>query len=440
MTANTTPESEGTQRLTPDVVVVGAGPAGCVLSYLLARSGVETLLLERNATLDREFRGFGFQPYVAWAFDQLGLLDDVLDLPHERVRKAHASVYGRRYRLLDFTDVSPREDYLLLMDQPPLLALLVERANEFETFSFRPATAVTDVRREDGRVVGVEARDRGAGVDLEVESRLVVGADGRYSTVREAAGIDAGLLESELEIVWFKLEDASIDVTTQLRVGESGILVYAPLSDSVAQCGWPIEKGRYSDLRERGIEAFRRDLVSVDPDLRGTVETQLGGFEDCSLLHVEPGLCDRWVDDGVLLLGDAAHVASPFGGQGNSLAVQDAVVAHEVIATALSDAKRSDGALPAERLGRFEERRYPAVERVLRLQRRTESFVTGLLLYGSRVPRRLRAPALRATFGALSLVGSSPLARRQRRLLAYGPDPPRVDTSLFVADESATVD
>ncbi|WP_224269831.1 FAD-dependent monooxygenase [Haloprofundus salinisoli] len=436
MTANATPET-GTERLTPDVVVVGAGPAGCVLSYVLARSGVETLLLERNATLDREFRGFGFQPYVAWAFDQLGFLDDVLDLPHERVRRAYASVYGRRYRLLDFTDVSPREDYLLLMDQPPLLELLVERASEFETFSFRPSTAVTDVRTSGERVVGVDARDREATVDLEVESRLVVGADGRYSTVRKAAGIDAGLLESKLEIVWFKLEDASIDVTTQLRVGESGILVYAPLSDSVAQCGWPIEKGSYSDLREQGIEAFRRDLVSVDPDLHGTVETQLGGFEDCSLLHVEPGLCDRWVDDGLLLLGDAAHVASPFGGQGNSLAVQDAVVAHETIATALAETDRSDGALPAERLRPYEKRRYPAVERVLRLQRRTESFVTGLLLHGYRVPRWIRVPALRATFGALSHVGPSPLARHQQRLLAYGPDPPRVDTTRFAPDESA---
>ncbi len=436
MTANVTPETE-MRRLTPDVVVVGAGPAGCVLSYMLARSGVETLLLERNATLDREFRGFGFQPYVARAFDQLGLLDDVLDLPHERVQKAYASVYGRRYELLDFTDVSPRENFLLLMDQPALLELLVERAGEFEKFSFRSATAVTDVREEDGRVVGVDARDREANAELEIESRLVVGADGRYSTVREAAGIDAGLFDSELEIVWFKLEDAAIDVTTQLRVGEAGVLVYAPLSDSVAQCGWPIPKGSYGDLRARGIEAFRRQLVSVDPDLEGTVETQLTEFGDCSLLRVEPGLCDQWVDDGLLLLGDAAHVASPFGGQGNSLAVQDAVVAHGTIVAALSKTYRSDGVLPVDRLRRFEQRRYPAVERVVRMQRRIERLVTGLLLYGYRVPEPIRIPALRAAFGALSTVGTSSLGRRQRRLLAFGPDPPRVDSTLFVSDEQS---
>jgi 2-polyprenyl-6-methoxyphenol hydroxylase-like FAD-dependent oxidoreductase len=419
--------------LSPDVVVVGAGPAGCVLSYLLARSGVETLLLERNATLDREFRGFGFQPYVARAFDQLGLLDDVLDLPHERVQRAHASVYGRRYELLDFTDVSSEDEFLLLMDQPPLLELLIDRASEFETFTYRPASAVTDLRWEGRQIVGVDAHDRETNADLEIESRLVVGADGRYSTVRKAAGLDAGLLGSELEIVWFKLEDASIDVTTQLRIGESGVLVYAPLSDSVAQCGWPIPKGSYNDLRERGIEAFHRQLVSVDPDLRGTVESQLTDFSECSLLHVEPGLCDRWVDDGMLLLGDAAHVASPFGGQGNSLAIQDAVVAHQTIVTALAE---TTGVLPVERLERFEEHRYPAVERVLRLQRRTEAFVTGVRLYGYRVPQWLRVPALHALFKGISLVGPTALARRQRRLLAFGPDPPQVDTTLFVSERS----
>ncbi|KTG10478.1 hypothetical protein AUR64_09025 [Haloprofundus marisrubri] len=431
MTANTT--SDRPQRLTPDVVVVGAGPAGCVLSYLLARSGIDTLLLERNATLDREFRGFGFQPYVPWAFDQLGILDDVLDLPHERIYHAHASVYGRRYELLDFSDVASENEFLLLMDQPPLLELLVERASEFETFSFRSSTTVTDVRKDGDWVVGVDARDRETGVDLEIESRLVVGADGRYSTVRQAAGIDAGLFESKLELVWFKLEDAAVDVTTQLRAGDGGVLVYAPLSGSVAQCGKPIPKGSYGDLRERGIEAFRRDLVSIDPDLRGTVETQLGGFEDCSLLHVEPGLCDRWVDDGLLLLGDAAHVASPFGGQGNSLAVQDAVVAHETILTALS---QSDGPLSVDVLRRYQRRRYPAVERIVRLQRRMERLITGLLLYGYRAPASIRIPALRAAFGTLSVVGTSSLGRRQRRLLAFGPDPPGVGTAFFVSDQA----
>ncbi|WP_010612261.1 FAD-dependent monooxygenase, partial [Halococcus hamelinensis] len=318
-----------------DVTVVGAGPGGAVLSYLLARSGVETLLLERHSDLDREFRGFGFQPDALRLLDEMDLLEPILDLDHREVRVGEVSVYDRSYEVFDFEDVPGPYDFALLMEQPPLLETVIEAADAFESFTYRPHTPVRDLVREGGRVVGVRALDHDTGEEFVVRSRLVVGADGRFSTVRAAADIDPGLLDSNIELLWFKLPDTVARGAAQSRLNEHGLLLYFGVGGGEVQLGWFIEKGTYPDLRAEGIEAFRRRLVAVDPSLDAVFPDALPSFEACSLLHIEPGLSERWVEDGLLLLGDAAHVASPIGAQGNALAIQDAVVAHAVVAEAL---------------------------------------------------------------------------------------------------------
>ncbi|MFC4551858.1 MULTISPECIES: FAD-dependent monooxygenase [Halorussus] len=426
-------EEDTATEVETEVAVVGVGPGGCVLSYLLARSGVETVLLERHADLDREFRGYFFQPLAVSLFAEMGVLDDVLALSHEKIVRPELRVFGRSYEVFDLSDL-PGPGYGVLMEQPPLLRLLIDRADEYDNFRFRPATGASDLLTGDEGVVGLRARDREADEELIVRSRLVVGADGRYSTVRKAAGIDPGLLESRVELVWFKLPASVVSASAQARIEAAGQLLYFGLGDEEAQLGWFVEKGTYPDLRERGIEAFRRRVAAVDPSLASALSDHLTDFEDCSLLRIEPGLSDDWTGDGLLLLGDAAHVASPVGGQGNGLAIQDAVVAHRVVTEALS---RSDAAtladasdpLSEEALRAFESRRRPAVEKVLRLQRRGERGLTWLVLDGDDVPAWLKRPLLRAVFGTLPW---NPFVRSAMRTFALGPDPVSVDTTRFV--------
>jgi len=378
-----------------DVAVVGCGPGGAVLAYLLARSGVDVALVERAATFEREYRGFGWNPGVVRLFDEMDVLDDVLDLAHETVTEGTFLLYGEPMTVLDFDYLDTDYPYALLMEQPALLRRLVERASEYDGFAFHPATTVTDLRTDGtGAVCGVTAHDREADADVAFEARAVVGADGRYSTVRSSAGIDAGLFDSPVDLVWFKLPADDVDATAQGRLDRDGVVVYFGLGAGDLQVGYLVRNGEWPTIREAGFDAFRDRVAAVDPRLGRAMDAHLDGFSDTTLLDVAPGLADAWTTDGLLLLGDAAHTASPIGAQGNPLAVEDAVVAHDLLAGALSD---ESGPLSAETLGTFERRRRPTVERVVSLQRRAAAALARWLDYGQYLP----APLVRGSVATL---------------------------------------
>lgn len=414
-------DDERTVTADPDVVVVGAGPGGCVLSYLLARSGVETVLLERHADLDREFRGYFFQPLVLKLFERMGVLNDVLELDHDEIRRPAVTVFGRSYDVIDLSTLPASYDYGLLMEQPPLLRLFIDQASEFDTFEFRPATTANDLLREEERIVGVRATDRKRDETVELRSRLVVGADGRYSTVRKAAGINPGLFDSDVELLWFKLPADAVGTAAQGRIESEGILLYFGLGAEDAQAGWFVEKGTYPEIRERGIDNLRRRVAAVDP----TIARHLQSFDQCSLLRIEPGLSETWTKDGLLLLGDAAHVASPVGGQGNGLAIQDAVVAHSTIVTVLEEA---NGTLPNEQLKRFESLRRPAIEEVLHLQRRGERALSWYVHHHDSIPAWVGGPLARTLFAMLPKTATF---QRTWETFALGSEPIYMDTAAF---------
>lgn len=405
-----------------DVVVVGCGPGGGVLAYLLARSGVDVALVERAATFEREYRGFGWSPGVVRLFDEMDLLADILELAHERVTEGAFSLGGERVPVLDFDLLETAHPYALLMEQPALLERLVEKADAHDSFSFYPATTVTDLRTDEaGGVCGVTAQDRRAAETVAFEGRCVVGVDGRYSTVRDAAGIDPGLFDSPIDLVWFKLPSGAVAPETQGRITPAGVVLYFGLGAGELQVGHLLRAGEWPAVREAGFGAFRDRVAAVDPALGSAIDTHLDGFGDLSLLDVAPGLADTWTEEGLLLLGDAAHVASPIGAQGNPLAVEDAVVAHDHLVGALAD---TTGVIPEERLGAVETRRRPTVERVVALQRRTAAGFARWLDYGHHVPPWL-VRGLAAAFGAV--LPHSRLARRRVEAFALG------DRSVSVA-------
>jgi len=370
------------------VVVVGCGPGGAVLSYLLARSGVSVALLERAATFEREYRGFGWNPGVVRLFDEMDLLEDVLSLAHETVTDGAFSLAGEQMSVLDFDLLETAYPYALMMEQPALLERLVERSRAYDGFSFHPATTVTGVRENaTGHVCGVDAIDRAIGEEVAFEGPVVVGADGRYSTVRESAGIDAGMFDSPIDLVWFKLPAGAVQVAAQGRLAGNGVVLYF------------------------GLGAFRDRVAAVDPQLGPVLDEHLDGFADTSLLDVAPGIAPTWTDDGLLLLGDAAHTASPIGAQGNPPAVEDAVVVHELLVDALGPEHSGGDPLSAATLTRFERRRRPTVERVVALQRRAARGLAAWLDYGEYVPPWL-------VRGLATVAGRAlPHSRRGRRAI-----------------------
>ncbi|WP_435365612.1 FAD-dependent monooxygenase [Haloarchaeobius sp. DYHT-AS-18] len=407
-----------------DVVIVGAGPGGGTLANLLARSGVEVALLERAGTFEREFRGFAFQPSAVRILAELDLLDAVRDLEHEELSSIALEAFGRRYDLLDFDGLPGPYDYGILMEQPDLLELLFDRAREHGA-DCRLATTVTDLLVEDDEVVGVVAHDRDADETVAYRSRVVVGADGRYSTVREAAGIDAGLFDSELDVLWFKV-DADVPLDALGHVTPHGILLSIRLGTSL-QLGYVLERGAYPELKDAGIDTFRDRLTAMEPRLGDALARDLRRFDDCSLLHIGPGLAPVWVQDGLALLGDAAHVASPVGGQGNALAMQDAAVLHGVLVRALRD-RLGREPLPAWVLQPYADRRRPAVETVLRFQHRAEHVLTWLVRNRERIPLSLQRAGARVL---LSVASAKPITGSLRETLALGPDRVAVEPWLF---------
>jgi 2-polyprenyl-6-methoxyphenol hydroxylase-like FAD-dependent oxidoreductase len=410
-----------------DVVVVGCGPGGAVLAYLLARSGVEVALLERAGTFEREFRGFGWNPGVVRLFDEMDLLADVRGLAHERLTEGGFSLGGRRVTVLEFDHLDTAYPYALMMEQPALLERLVERARAYDGFSFHPATTVTDLRVASGAVRGVLASDRRAGEQLAVEARVVVGADGRYSTVRERAGVGPGTFDSPIDLVWFKLPRDAVDTDSLGRVGPSGVVLSFGLGRDELQAGYLLRAGEFERLRAAGFDTLRDRVAAVEPGFGPAMDAHLDGFRDVSLLDIAPGLADAWTGDGLLLLGDAAHTASPLGAQGNPLAVEDAVVVHELLVEALDD--EPAGVLPAGTLRAFERRRRPVVERVIGLQRRGARLLALWLACGRYLPPVL----LRGVGSGLGLVAARPwLARGPVTAFALGDRSVSVARSRFI--------
>lgn len=403
------PSGSGPVVEATDVVIVGAGPGGAVLAYLLARSGVDTVLVERHKDLSREFRGFGYSPVVLEVFDQIGVADEFLSLGGKKTQQGTIHAFGETYTIADYSKLPGPYNFVYFMEQAPLLELLIERASEYENFVYYDGTTVTDLLYEDGQISGVRVKSRPQNTIVDIESRLVVAGDGRFSTIRKLAGIDPGLLESDIEIVWFKLPASVVDKPAETRLNEHGLLAYFGLSDEEVQAGWMIPKGSYPALKEAGIDAFREQLVAVDPRLSTVFPEALPDFGSASLLHVEPGISEEWVRDGLVLVGDAAHVASPFGGQGIPAAVMDAVTLHPIVAQAL-DRLPDSGPLLEELLEPFKTQRRQAVEEMLKPQRREERATTWIVNNVRRVPTPILQFATRVIFGL-----GGPLVRKSNR-------------------------
>ncbi len=316
-----------------DCCIVGGGPAGMMLGYLLARAGVEVLLLEKHADFLRDFRGDTIHPSTLDLIYELGLLEAFLALPHQEITKLSGVVSGTRIGVADFSHSPTHAKFLAFMPQWDFLNFLADRGRRFPTFHLEMRTDVLDVLVEAGRVVGVKAK--GPQGERAIRAALTVGCDGRNSTVRAKAGLVVDDLGAPMDVLWFRLARTPEDPAQVLGYVDAGTIFILIARGDYWQAGLVIAKGAFPAIQAKGVEAFRARVSRLAPFLRQRTEA-LQGWDQVSVLTVRVDRLRQWWRDGLLCIGDAAHAMSPVGGVGINLAVQDAVAAANLLVPAFS--------------------------------------------------------------------------------------------------------
>lgn len=398
-----------------DCAVVGGGPGGTVLAYLLARQGLRVALLEARGDFARRFRGDSLAPAVMDWLDELGLGDDVLARPHAVADGFTWHSPSGSHRLADYSTASRRHPHYVLVPQVEFLGLLAERAAAFPGFRLATSARVTGLVEEDGRVAGVRYRVGGGGV-RELRAPLVVGADGRFSQTRRLGGFAVEELGAGLDILWFEVprrpDDPSLSGLDYFSA--PGRAVVALGQGRAWQLGYVIPTGTVAQAREAGIAPVvalaREQLPWLGDRLDGLTD-----FSQLTLLNVRITRLPSWYRPGLLLLGDAAHVISPVGGNGINMAVADAADAGNTLAGPLAsgDPAAVDAAARA-----FEVRRRAVSDAEQRAQVRTERASVARLRRGDPEPPALLKVVARIRPLA-RLVG-----RRSARAIAIPPPGP----------------
>jgi 2-polyprenyl-6-methoxyphenol hydroxylase-like FAD-dependent oxidoreductase len=308
--------------------IAGGGPAGMMLGYLLARAGVQVLVLEKHADFLRDFRGDTIHPSTLEVMYELGLLEEFLRLPHQKMYELNAQVGRMQLTIADFRHLPTRCRFIAMMPQWDFLNFLAEHAARFPSFALRMETEVTDLMEESGRVIGVHAiTPRGA---IAVRADLTIGADGRNSIVREKAGLMVKDFGAPMDVLWFRLSRSPKDPIATMGRFDAGRIFIMINRGEYWQCGYVIPKGRFEEMRRQEFEAFRDEIRRLAAVARDRLE-ELRTWNDVKLLTVRVDRLLEWYRPGLLCIGDAAHAMSPVGGVGINLAIQDAVAAGNVL-------------------------------------------------------------------------------------------------------------
>ncbi len=332
-----------------------------MLGYLLARDGVPVTVLEKHADFLRDFRGDTVHPSTLQILHELGLLDDFLALPHQRVTSA-GGVYGDfAFQAPDFSHVRAHSKFVALMPQWEFLNFLSARARRFSSFDLRMQHEAVDLLHDAGRITGVIARCPG-GETVRIAANLVVGCDGRHSVTTRAGGLETIEFGVPIDVLWFRLSRHPQDPEEVLGIVNYGKALILINRGDYFQAGLIIRKGSLDQIKSRGLDAFRDELVRLAPYFRDRVH-ELRDWDHVKLLTVRINRLRRWYRPGLLCIGDAAHAMSPAGGVGINLAIQDAVAAANRLAEPLLHRDVSESILAAiERRREFPTRVTQAVQ------------------------------------------------------------------------------
>ncbi|HEX6001076.1 MAG TPA: FAD-dependent oxidoreductase [Hyphomicrobiaceae bacterium] len=328
-------------------IVAGGGPAGMMTGYLLARAGIDVVVLEKHADFLRDFRGDTIHPSTMEALGELGLLDAFLQLPHQEVRYAEVEIGGERVRAADFTRLPLRCNFIAFVPQWDFLSFIAERAKALPGFTLMMETEAVDLICDGGRIAGVRAETPTGVLDLRTD--LVIAADGRHSVLREAAGLSVRDLGAPMDVLWFKVAHGPEHKGAVMGRLEAGHALIMLDRGDYWQCALVIRKGTAHAIKTDGLQAFRARVARLAGE---GVAQDIASLDDVKLLTVRVDRLETWHRPGFLCIGDAAHAMSPIGGVGINLAIQDAIATANLLVRPLRD-----GALSEDDLLRVQQRR-----------------------------------------------------------------------------------
>jgi 2-polyprenyl-6-methoxyphenol hydroxylase-like FAD-dependent oxidoreductase len=324
--------AQKSQPLQTTCCIAGGGPAGMMLGYLLARAGVEVVVLEKHRDFFRDFRGDTIHPSTLELMNRLHLLDELLALPHQQLRQITAHFGGRTVHIADFSRLRTHSKFIAFMPQWDFLNFLERKAKQIPTFHLHMESQATDLIWDAGRVVGVIATTPAG--QVEVRADLVVGADGRGSTVRQSAGLEVIDTGAPIDVLWFRLTKHPDDPPQAFGFVGAGQFMVLINRDEYWQCAYVIRKGAFEAKQQAGLDAFRDEIARCVPFLKGRTD-EIRQWDQVKLLTVKVDHLRRWHRPGLLCIGDAAHAMSPVGGVGINLAIQDAVATARILAPRL---------------------------------------------------------------------------------------------------------
>ena len=343
-----------------------------MLGFLLARAGVETVVLEKHGDFLRDFRGDTIHPSTLELMHELGLLDEFLKLPHQKVTTLSGQVGDTRIHLADFSRIPTHCKFIALMPQWNFLNFMAEQGRRYRTFDLRMKANATGLIESGGRVVGVSCETPDGPLDIRAD--LVVGADGRHSMVRERAGFRVEDIGAPMDVFWMRVSRKADDPSEAFGHAEAGRMFVMLNRGDYWQCAYLIPKGGADAERAKGVEAFRASVLVLSPWL-GEHVNELRSFDDVKLLTVAVDRLTQWYKPGLLCIGDAAHAMSPIGGVGVNLAVQDAVAAANILASPLRER-----AVTSDHLRAVQERRTLPMRVIQKIQVTIQNrFIVALL-------------------------------------------------------------
>ena len=378
--------------------IVGGGPAGVMLGYLLARAGHTVAVLEKHGDFLRDFRGDTVHPSTMTMLDELGLLPAFLKRPHSEVEVLQGHIGSDTFTLGDFRHVPAKTKFLAFMPQWDFLDFLAEHGRAYHGFQLLMKTEALAPITEGERVTGVRARD--AEGELTIRADVVVATDGRSSTMRSALGITPEVFGAPMDVLWMRISRNSTDTQSALGYIGSGAIFVTINRNTYWQCGYVIPKGTLDDIRARGLEELRRDIVIAAPFLSDRVH-EIASWDDVKLLSVAVDRLEKWSRPGILFIGDAAHAMSPIGGVGINLAIQDAVATANILAPALDTGAPSDAVLAS-----VQTRREPPTKKTQEIQLFIQRNIVSRVLMMKAPPKR--APLLLRILSGIALLRRIP--------------------------------